>query len=518
MMIVKKQMMLILLSFMVATPLMAQNTGVSKRSMKKEYLNFRRECMKEYIEFVREAWTEYQGEAPISPPKDQELPLYVAPLEEGGVAEPVPETDSFFSVIGNIFKKKKTVSNNATIQPKETIVEKIVPTPAPPPPVQAIEKVYQIDMPEEKKVFLKLFGTDFSIRLVDNDQYKVKSLTEDDVADALDILSSKLYDNTLYDCLQLRSRYKLSDWAYFQVVQEFSNQCFGSNTNEATLMLAYIVTNSGYKTRLARNNEKLILLLASDHIIYNRVYWKMDNIQYYPLSASTKDTKLMICNASFPKESGVSFFIPSQQQFKLETSEERVIEIASWDDYKITVHTNKNLLNFYDTYLTNYLGNDIMTRWAMYANTPMANEVKDELYPQLKQVINGLSPLESVNKLLRFVQVGFPYKLDNDVWGHDRAFFAEETLFYPYSDCEDHAILFSRLVRDLLHLKVVLVYYSGKYPHLATAVHFNEEVSGDYIVFGGERFIVCDPTYCLADAGMTHPYENNSEAKVILLE
>ena len=512
------RIVLIVLSFLVASPLLAQSGSASKRALKEEYLSFRRECMKEYIEFVREAWKEYEGEPPIERPKDQDTPLVMAPLEEGEAAQPVPETNSFFSFVGNMFKKRKSKPNNANIQPKETIVEKVVPVPPPPPPVQAIEKVYQVKTPDEKKHNFTLFGTDFCIRIVDNEQYKIKGITEDEVADALQILSDKQYDNTLYDCLLIRSKYKLSDWAYFQVIREFTNQVFGENTNEATLFLSYIVTNSGYKTRLARNNDRLILLMASNHIIYERLYWKIDGVNYYPIAESTKDMRLMISNASFPKESGVSIFIPNLQQFKFEPSDERVIEIARWPEMKIKVHTNKNLLHFYDTYLTSHLGNNIMTRWAMYANTPMAKEVEDELYPQLKQLLEGSDQCESVNKLLAFVQLGFQYRLDDVVWGHDRAFFAEETLFYPYSDCEDRAILFSRLVRDLLHLKIILVYYSGKYPHLATAVHFTDDVNGDYINVNNEKYIVCDPTVTFATVGMTHPYEDNSKANVILLE
>ncbi|MBR1409700.1 MAG: hypothetical protein IJ580_01185 [Prevotella sp.] len=514
----KKRSLLILMSFIIATPLLAQGGGVSKKAMKEEYMSFRRECMKEYIQFVREAWKEYEGEPPVKTPKDQDLPLMMAPMGEGEEAQPVPQTDSFFSFVGNFFKTHKPKTEVVNKQPKETIVNKVVSLPPPPPPVQAIEKVYQVKNPEEKKFNFSLFGTDFSIRIVDNENYKVKSLTEDDVADALEILGSKLYDNTLYDCLLIRSKYKLSDWAYFQLVQEFTNRIFGKDTNEATLMLSYIVTNSGYKTRLAHNKQRLILLLASNHIIYERVYWKMDGVKYYPLVESTKDMQLMISGASFPKEAGVSFYIPNLQQFNIEPSEERVIEIANWPELRITVHTNKNLLSFYNTYLTSHLGDNIMTRWAMYANTPMAKEVRDELYPQLQQVLAGLNQHDSVDRLLRFLQFGFPYMLDDKVWGHDRAFFAEETLFYPYSDCEDHAILFSRLVRDLLHLKTILVYYSGKYPHLATAVHFDEDVNGDYIYVGNEKYIVCDPTYLNGHVGMTHPYEDNSQAQVILLD
>ena len=88
---------------------------------------------------------------------------------------------------------------------------------------------------------------------------------------------------------------------------------------------------------------------------------------------------------------------------------------------------------------------------------------------------------------MNFVQTAFVYEYDDKVWGTDRSFFADECLYYPYCDCEDRSILFSRLVRDLLGLDVVLIYYPG---HLATAVKFSSEVSGDYITYDGARYTI----------------------------
>lgn len=151
----------------------------------------------------------------------------------------------------------------------------------------------------------------------------------------------------------------------------------------------------------------------------------------------------------------------------------------------------------------------------MYANTPLAKSVKETLYPSLRSAVHGKSQQEAANMLLNFVQTAFVYEYDDKVWGNDRAFFAEESLYYPYCDCEDRSILFSRLVRDLLGLKVVLVYYPG---HLATAVHFTNHVTGDYILLNNQRFTVCDPTYIGAPIGATMPDMDNAGAKVILLE
>jgi hypothetical protein len=41
----------------------------------------------------------------------------------------------------------------------------------------------------------------------------------------------------------------------------------------------------------------------------------------------------------------------------------------------------------------------------------------------------------AANMLLNWVQMGLTYAYDEKVWGHDRAFFAEESLFYPFCDC-----------------------------------------------------------------------------------
>ena len=132
-----------------------------------------------------------------------------------------------------------------------------------------------------------------------------------------------------------------------------------------------------------------------------------------------------------------------------------------------------------------------------------------------KNAIVGKSEQEAANILINFVQTAFTYGYDDKIWGGDRPFFADETIYYPYSDCEDRAILYSRLVRDLMGLDVVLLYYPG---HLATAVHFKTDIPGDYLLVNGIRYLVCDPTFIGANIGRTMPDVSNDEAKVVLLK
>lgn len=126
-----------------------------------------------------------------------------------------------------------------------------------------------------------------------------------------------------------------------------------------------------------------------------------------------------------------------------------------------------------------------------------------------------MSQRYAVEQLLNWVQTAFIYEYDDKIWGKDRTFFPEETLYYPYSDCEDRAILFTRLVRDILGLECLLVYYPG---HLASAVCFNEETNGDHIILNGKKYTICDPTYINAPVGITMPGMDNKIAKVILLQ
>jgi len=97
-------------------------------------------------------------------------------------------------------------------------------------------------------------------------------------------------------------------------------------------------------------------------------------------------------------------------------------------------------------------------------------------------------------------------------FGKENYLFPEETLYYPYSDCEDRSILFAWLVHSLLGMDVIGLDYPG---HVATAVQFKGNVGGDAIQYNGRRYVVADPTYINASVGMTMPDFKNAKPGVI---
>ncbi|MBU1075891.1 MAG: hypothetical protein KKH98_01270, partial [Spirochaetes bacterium] len=137
-----------------------------------------------------------------------------------------------------------------------------------------------------------------------------------------------------------------------------------------------------------------------------------------------------------------------------------------------------------------------------YAGAPLSDFSRKSLLTKLAELIKGMQETEAVNLLLAFVQKSFAYKTDQQQFGYEKWFFAEETLYYPFSDCEDRSVMFGRLVKDLLGIPVVMLHYPQ---HLATAVLFSKPVSGDKVKYNNKTYAVCDPTYTGASYGMAMP-------------
>lgn len=450
-----------------------------------EYESFRMEANRQYAEFMKEAWKSYQCMPAIQRPKDEDVKPVVVPLEEEG----------------------KPIEN------KQKPIKEVITSPVVEPQPKPIAPIYEQSKQDEKYVSFMYYGKELRVRFNDDEHFQLHNIKNETLAETWMWLSDGRCDNTIRDCLELRITLKLSDWGYLMMLKKFVNACL-EKSNEAQLLLAYIYCQSGYQMRLGREGNRLHMFYASRHHIYGKNFYVKGD---YCLYAVDEDEihKVELCDVAFPKEQALSLYIQEQPKLGSDMSESRVLKSRRYDEMKVTTSVNKNLISFYNDYPASEVDGNFMTRWQMYANTPMANEITDSLYPVLQERIKGQGQLESVERLLNWVQTAFVYEYDTKVWGNDRTFFAEETLYYPYCDCEDRSILFSHLIRDLLGLKVILVYYPG---HLATAVHFTEEVKGDYILLDKQRYTICDGTFIGACVGRTMPDMDNNTATVILLE
>jgi len=456
-----------------------------------DYENFRQKANEEYAKFMENAWKRYDTHPAEEPPAKPKPPV---PLVDDTPVQPDP-------------------SPNPTPRP---VIEKIrvpdpvvitaIPKPEPDERPQPVEPIVPSAVPSvAASQNIVFFGSALPLHLAEDDLPRMRNAEERSVAKMWRKLSEPTYDPIIAECLQLRESRNLCDWAYVRLTQKVAEKQFGAGTNEAVVMQMYLLTQSGYQMRIGRDdNDQLLLLIGSEEKIFRYRYFVIDGIRFYILERKFNSKSMCIYDHAFPKEKSLSLVL-TQPNLLVEKTESRTITSKRYPELSVKVQTNRNLIDFYNDYPINF-------NWQYYSLASLSPVVKESLYPALRKAIKGKTDLEAANILINFVQTGFQYQTDDVQFGYERPLYPDETIFYPYSDCEDRSILFSCLVRELLGLDVVLLDYPE---HIATAICFNQPVEGDYIVVNGKNYIISDPTYIGATVGMCAPKLKSVSPKVI---
>ncbi len=367
--------------------------------------------------------------------------------------------------------------------------------------------------PTEKKISFTFYGTKGEIRFDTSKRVSLRGSDEKAVSNFWRGLSGESYDNVIADCQNIRYDRDLCDWAYYRMTEKVAEALY-STRNERSVFHAWLLAQSGFSIRLGRENDTIHLLPGTNSLLFGKPYWKLGNA-YYTLMDDENISSMYIMDAQFPNTSPIRTRMTLRNAFEQNTSPARSLSSKRYPETSANVSCDKNKLDFYNDIPISAIEGLEVTDYLMYAGMPISNKAGHDLLPVLFDQVAGKTEAEAANLILNFVQTAFEYKTDGEVWGRERPFFPEETLYYPFSDCEDRAILFCNLIREVMRLDVAFVSYPG---HLATAVHFNEDIPGDYFIVNGKRYLVCDPTYINAPIGWTMPGMNNQTATVYLME
>lgn len=454
-----------------------------EKSAKKTYADFRAEANARYAELLGQPWEPQEADSTVKEPERQfDPPVY---YEEPKESKPAPEVIKY--------EMNTAAVAEVAVQP------------------QPVSPVRENRQPTET-ISIMFYGTPLTFRAPKLAELKLKRLSDKQYSAAWQTLAGEEFDNLLFDCLAARDKYQLCDYAYILMLEALSEKIYGK-TNEAVFLKAFLYAQSGYAMKLANSlsSNRLYMLFGSKYTLYNRQMYTLNGMHYYLTEEGPDD--LCLSRASFSNEQPFSLQI--NYDLRLANDSLKALKRASGMGIESSLEVNEHLIDFYKSYPTGNIDGELSTLYAVYANAPMEKEIRQTLYPVLKKAIKGYSERDAVNKLLNFVQTAFEYKFDEEVWGQDRIFFPLETLYYPYSDCEDRSILFSRLVRDLVGNDVVLVLYPN---HLATAVRFNTDVKGDYLMLDDQKYVICDPTYIRSSVGDAMPKYKGETAQLIKLQ
>ena len=331
----------------------------------------------------------------------------------------------------------------------------------------------------------------------------IGNMREKAVADAYEAMCKADYKPLLADCRQLKKDLKLNDWGVFLFVRDVSN-ALCADANASVVMQQFLLNELGYKSKMARraDRDQMLLFVATDCKMYGRPYFTKDGLNYYNLT-SDETCQFYMCQEDSPKaKSNIDMQITNAPL--LNSGMVNSVHKNGAGTVAVSVDVPKSLMLFYKSMP--------QCDYSVYVNAKVNPAVADRLLSSLAPVVEGKSETEAANLLINFVQTGFKYATDQEQFGYEKPFFVEELFYYPYCDCEDRSVLYSYLVRNLLKLDVVLLDYPN---HIATAVCFNENVSGDFVTVEGKKYIVCDPTYIGASIGKAMPQFKRVAAKVL---
>lgn len=458
-----------------------------KDSVKTDYEFFRDSINAEYASFMRHKWTPSQVEKKLDLPLDKDTGPDIEP--EDGAAK-----------TADVSKKIK--------------IEEVLPVIWPPPQPVPVSPIKEMPAETGSDIEMLFYGTPVKIRTIDLSSFSLNGNDENSFADGWEILSRNTTNNLISDCLKIRDNLRLPDWGYIKLLDMVASTLTEKNSNEQRLLQGFLLNQSGYKVRFSYDSRRqLHLLFASLGIIYDLTRFYLDDEWYYSYTHPS-DSKVYICDFSTPGEKAIDMGIHKSPAFDYSPCRKRDIRVIRYPGINLTLTPNKNLIDFFDDYPYATLDTSPYSVWAIHGNTPVSDEIKEQLYPSLRQVTDGKSQYEALQFLLKVAQ-SFPYGYDEEIWGRERAFWMEESWAYPESDCEDHAVNFSHMVRDILGLDVCLVYYPG---HLSSCVAVTDDnITGDFVTYDGKNYIVCDPTYFYCDVGRTSPSNNNAKAILIPL-
>ena len=297
---------------------------------------------------------------------------------------------------------------------------------------------------------------------------------------------------------QLADQRRLGDWGRFLLLEAVADRFYPADASRRALLHWHLAVRAGLDVRLAHARPGFVVMWASDRAVFQIEFLVRDRTAYYlhdPDGRFARVDALSSYDGQPPATVAPLTFDFRQLPETGPAPVQRTLEwTAGGQPRQAVVALDRELVAFQAT--IPQVG--LESHFAAPVSAPVLAALADALHDDLAaRDQNGRVAL-----LLHVVQTALVYSTDQDQFGYEDYLYPDETLFHPACDCEDRAVLFAALVRDLLGLDVVGLDYPG---HIAAAVAMPGEPPGDNFRWRGAVFTVCDPTYIGAGPGRSMP-------------
>ena len=508
-----------------------------KKAQEEQFQQWKDARDKEFTEFLKAEWKQFQAfkeqtlfdtpkpkTLPIAPPRPEPKPA----LNQKPKPEQKPELKTEEKPVAKPEQKvEKTPETNVPpkpeikTEPKPEMKPENNPAPVPPPkPVVKTETAptssSMVD-PEKNpnSVSVDFFEAAIALLYANGLQTHLDGPPSSKTISAFwESMSKSNYEDFIKQAQAYKERMNLNDWGYCEFINKTAEKLYPGSRNESKMFDWFMLTKSGYQAKIGYSGDNIYLLLPTSGVLYGVAYYMFGNstTKFYNVMFDRYEkphiSTLYSYDQNYPnatKLTGYQIDGAPRIQHDIQTRTLKFTHNGS--EYTVKVEYDRSAVKFFEYYP--------QTDLRVYFDAVPSSDAKVSLLDALRPLIKDKSETEAVDMLLHFVQTAFKYETDDEQFGREKPFFPEETLYYPGSDCEDRAVLFSFLVRNLLGLDVVGLEFPN---HVATAVRFKENVNGDQVVYQNRKYIICDPTYINADYGMCMPQFKNVKPDIIAIQ
>lgn len=453
------------------------------KEMQAEFDKYVEERDKKFTEYLENNWKQFQsfkGEKPPEKPKPEEVPEFEPKTPEEREDRPI---------------EKLPLTETRPLPQEDKIILPLIQKSAPPD--------YNYLSGD-----IDFYGNEISFEY--DPQFlkcTLPSLSKEAVAKWWIKASETHYNHLINQLLRVKDNHALNDWAYYLLLKETSGDIFSSDKNQQNLLLWFMLVRSGYDAKIGYWKNQTTVLIPSQQTLYRISYLHIDGKDYYMMDY-LGELVIHTYSQNYPGSDKVMDFNIYYPMNLSNHRETKTIDISyQGNDYQFDLAYNPDMISLYNDYP--------VTAMNVYFDAALTAQAKDALAENLLPVIEDMSVAEAANFLLYFTQNAFEYKIDEEQFGKERFLFPEETVYYPFSDCEDRSAFYSYLVKEFLKTDIIGLEYPW---HIATAIDIGKQEKGDYVSYNGKNYIIADPTYINAPVGRAMPRYKNQEAKVIPLK